>query len=112
MSTDSIMVNERVRLYSVSSELSQAALAEKADLHTTYIGQIERGEKNPTIETLLKIANALDLSPELFFTHLSSGDETKSTAEECYQLLLGLSSQDQQHILEIIQHIIAVKYSK
>jgi transcriptional regulator with XRE-family HTH domain len=39
--------------------LSQAALAERVSLHETSLSNIERGEKLPTIRTLLKIADAL-----------------------------------------------------
>ena len=41
--------------------LSQEDLAFKADLHRTYIGMIERAEKNITLENINKIAKALDL---------------------------------------------------
>ncbi len=39
--------------------LSQEKLAELADLHRTYIGMIERAEKNITLLNITKIANAL-----------------------------------------------------
>ncbi|MFC1612982.1 helix-turn-helix domain-containing protein [Patescibacteria group bacterium] len=41
--------------------LSQEELATKAGVHRTYIGMIERGEKNITLSNIKKIANALDL---------------------------------------------------
>lgn len=41
--------------------LSQEGLAEKADLHRTYVSQIERGLKSPTISVFIKLAHALDL---------------------------------------------------
>ncbi len=47
--------------------LSQEDLAHKADLHRTYIGMIERAEKNITLENINKIAKALETSiSELF----------------------------------------------
>lgn len=42
--------------------LSQETLADKADLHRTYIGMVERAERNITILNLLKICMALDIS--------------------------------------------------
>ena len=41
--------------------LSQEQLADKADLHRTYVGMIERGEKNVTLLNIIKIANALEV---------------------------------------------------
>lgn len=47
--------------------LSQMKLAEKVDMSFNYIGQIERGEANVTINTMKKIADALDVElKELF----------------------------------------------
>jgi transcriptional regulator with XRE-family HTH domain len=42
--------------------ISQEELAAKLAMHRTYIGMIERGERNPTIRTLYKIAKALKVS--------------------------------------------------
>lgn len=40
-------------------DLSQEKLAEKAGIHRTYMGKIERGESNPPVQTVNKIAKAL-----------------------------------------------------
>jgi len=53
------ILGETIRSFRKKAGLSQEALAEKSDLHTNYIGELERGEKAATIDTLLKIAKAL-----------------------------------------------------
>jgi transcriptional regulator with XRE-family HTH domain len=58
---------ERVRQLRKQKDISQEELAHRADLHRTYIGMIERAEKNITLLNIEKIANALEVKiPELF----------------------------------------------
>lgn len=57
-----IKFGERVRDLRKERGLSQEQLAFKADLHRTYIGMIERAEKNITLINIEKIANALEVS--------------------------------------------------
>lgn len=67
--TKSIVVQfgERVRELRKEKEISQEELADRAGVHRTYIGMIERGEKNITIVNIQKIAKALGVGiKELF----------------------------------------------
>lgn len=60
-------VGARIRHLRREHGLSQEAFAERCDLHRTYIGAIERGEKTMTIATASKLASALGVSlSELF----------------------------------------------
>jgi transcriptional regulator with XRE-family HTH domain len=47
--------------------LSQEELADKAQLHRTFIGRIERGETNITLSNILRITDALDITLSEFF---------------------------------------------
>lgn len=46
------------------AELSQDALAEKADLERTFISFLERGERQPTLSTIIALASALRIEPD------------------------------------------------
>lgn len=52
-----------VRARRKALKLSQEELADRCHLHRTYIGSIERGEGNITLDTLDKLARALDVEP-------------------------------------------------
>jgi transcriptional regulator with XRE-family HTH domain len=55
---------QRVREERIKHGLSQEKLAELAGVHRTYIGMIERAEKNITLSNIERVANALKIAPE------------------------------------------------
>ena len=59
-----VKFGQRVREERIKQGYSQEELAELADVHRTYIGMIERAEKNITLKNIEKIANALKIKPE------------------------------------------------
>lgn len=63
MSSDSILkiFGDNVQRFRKNLQLSQEKLAELAGVHRTYIGMIERAEKNITLCNMEKIANALGI---------------------------------------------------
>ncbi len=55
-------------------DLSQENLAERADLHRTYVADIERGVRNVSLRSIEKLGQALDVSiPDLYTTLLGDG---------------------------------------
>lgn len=54
-------IGDRVRLRREALGLTQEALADRAGTHRTYIGMIERAEKNVSVATLANIASALEV---------------------------------------------------
>lgn len=66
-------VGRNLRAYREGRELSQEAFAEVLGVHRTYMGGIERGERNLTLKSLERIAERLELDPLALGTALSSG---------------------------------------
>ncbi len=58
----------RVRELRLAKGFSQESFAEVCDLHRTYIGAIERGERNVSLENIYKIATALGLKTKDLFS--------------------------------------------
>jgi len=60
---DLLAFGERLRAQRHAAQLTQEALANQAGLHWTYIGQIERGERNLTLKNILRLAEGLGVAP-------------------------------------------------
>jgi transcriptional regulator with XRE-family HTH domain len=52
-----------VRWFREERRLSQETVGHRAGMHPTYVGQVERGEKSPTIASVFKLSGALDVAP-------------------------------------------------
>jgi len=96
----------RIRDLRKGKRLSQEDLAEKAELHPTYVGGVERGERNPSFESIVKIAGALETSPGQLFRFegikgaLALDEEI---AEELLGLLESLKPPTKQKILRSLK---------
>ena len=110
MSNISQIIGERIRMYRTRKKLSQDTLGEMAGLHGKYIGQLERGEKNATLESVEKVARALDLPFEVLFENIIVGGTQNEIPRQCYDLLTPLSVREQKAILELIEK--AMDYKK
>jgi len=67
MKTVAQVFGERIRNLRIQKRMSQEKLAFISNLHRTYIGGIERGERNPSLKNIVAIAKALDVTlSELF----------------------------------------------
>ena len=62
-----ISFGQRLRQFRTHKGISQENLAALSGLDRTYIGGIERGERNPTLKNIVKIAAALQISPSELF---------------------------------------------
>ena len=78
-------------------------LAELSGCHPTYIGQLERGEKNATLESIDKVASSLKISLSKLFENLG-GESTneRNIPLECYEFLLTKSQEEQEQIIKIL----------
>ncbi len=103
MSDIAKILGQRIRNYRTTKGLSQEKLAELSGCHPTYIGQIERGEKNATIESIEKISAALNVSLSKLFEKLGSQESgTSNIPLECYEFLSAKTKEEQEQIYRIL----------
>ena len=96
-------VGQRIRNYRTKLGLSQEKLAELSGCHPTYIGQLERGEKNATIESIERISTSLNVPLSKLFENLGgTNTEERNIPLECYEFLLSKSYAEQEQILKIL----------
>jgi len=62
-SQECVNFGKSVRGYREKRGMSQEELAAAASIHRTYIGGIERGERNPTLRMIYRLAKALHIEP-------------------------------------------------
>lgn len=97
----------RIRHYRKEKQITQEQLAEICGMHPTYIGQLERGEKNATIESIYRIAKGLNISISKLVENMENLEGSMyDIPNSIYQQLIMLPHDKQQDIQDILQRII------
>lgn len=104
MSDIAKIIGQRIRKYRTQKGLSQEKLAELAGCHPTYIGQLERGEKNATLESVEKIASAMDISLSELFDKLGKSGGN-NIAAKCYDLVASKNEAEQKQLYKMLQEM-------
>ncbi|WP_246098524.1 helix-turn-helix domain-containing protein [Saccharibacillus brassicae] len=89
---------------SQTAEFKPRSFGERVNLHNNYIGQVERGEKNVTIDSLSKIAAGLEVSLEELFRHIDPMEGEDDLAQ-IHRLLAERPAADHTMALKVIQTV-------
>ena len=102
-------IGKNIKKFRLEKKLRQEDLAEKTELSSNYIGMVERGEKIPSLETFVKILNALEISADMV---LNDVVDTAYIVKHSLidDKLSNLSSEDKDRIYDVIDALI--KHSK
>lgn len=77
MSINFVLIGLRIKELRIQKRMSQATLAEHIDMSATFISHIEAAKKQASLESLVRIANALGVTVD----HLLIGNQTNDFAE-------------------------------
>ena len=102
-------LGERIKKMRYNLNLTQEKLGEKANLHYTYIGQVERGEKTPSFKALQKIADALNIGIEFLVRKNGNLTVTESIKiKDINELLVNRNERELELIYDFLQDIIDI----
>jgi transcriptional regulator with XRE-family HTH domain len=103
---DYIRLGRRIREERLKLGLTQARLAEDVDISEAYVGQIERGERNLALDTLVRLANRLGVSIDYLLKD-SVDDTDDNIVNQFRQLIANKSMEHKQLVIDVIKTILA-----
>ena len=99
-------VGQRIRKFRRIRAISQEEVAFRADLNPAYFGQVERGEKCPTVDTLCKVAKALGVSPaDLLREEVLPGDMTEHS-RRVQELLAKVPADKMDQVIRLLEDVV------
>jgi len=99
-------IGDKIRSFRKSRGLTQAELGEMVELPQPYIGGIERGERNISLDTLQKILEALDVTPKEAFRDYQNNVISNEMIEAIDRIDLMLLSRSLEEV-KLIEKLIA-----
>ncbi len=97
-------LGQSIRALRYERQMSQEELAFKAGISAAHLGQIERATKNPTVDTVAKIAAALNVPVTNLFSEAPAADlQHSAIVGKINAHLTGMTGDEQRDILRIIR---------
>ena len=107
------LLGNQIRKHRKSKKYTLEQLAEQLDVSTTFIGQIERAKGVPSLETLVKIANVLEVSIDsLLFGDLSSKSGDSHFLNQVSEMTANFSQEEKVLVLKNIELLCEFKKCK
>ena len=102
---DQKAIGKRIKSAREKKGLTQEQLAEQVNLSPMHISVIERGNKLPRLETLINIANVLDVSADILLQDVVN-NQIKLHTSEASDLIAQLSREDQRRVLAALHSFV------
>jgi len=101
-------VGKRIKQERLKLGLTQEELAEKAEIHPSFVGQIERGLRAASFKTLERLGAIFHIKTSDFLDYAPKPDDPKqySMAKRIMSLLKGCSAREQQMVYQTIKHLL------
>lgn len=105
---DTKAIGKRIKAAREKKGITQERLAEIVGLSPMHVSVIERGTKPPKLETLVNIANALDVSADSLLQDVVH-NQTKLHSSDAYTLISCLPREEQKRVLAALKAFVGTK---
>jgi len=103
------LLGSRIRTLRNIKKWSQQDLGERADINYKFLGEIERGQQNPSFHVLVKIADALEVElPELFRFEQETTDR-KELIEKLNEIIKSLNDEDLRQVFLMLKILYPIR---
>ncbi|RJR43984.1 MAG: XRE family transcriptional regulator [Desulfobacteraceae bacterium] len=99
------MIGRRIREIRTKKGLTQEELAEKMGMGPKYLSSIERGKENPTLNTLIALAESLDVAMGEMFNFVELEDTSKLPVR-IREMIKGASEKELKVILKVVSAVL------
>lgn len=96
------LFGRRVREARKRLELTLEQASERADLSAKFLGEVERGERRPSFESILALARALNVGPVVFFRLEQAGAGDAAVRQRIEKVLAGCTAEQLQQAYRIL----------
>lgn len=102
------LFGSRIRSLREAADISRERAAENADINPNYLGEIERGEKWPSIEVIQRLAGALRVSPSAFFEFEGEEKDSSVLRTKLHDLLANRNTEQLQQAMRVLRALFQV----
>lgn len=99
---DYIKLGQRIREERLKLNLTQEQLAESVDISNSYMGQIERGERSLTLDTLIRLVNRLGVTVDYLLQDYTDAKDD-NFINQLKQLMDGRNFKQKQMALDVLK---------
>jgi XRE family transcriptional regulator, regulator of sulfur utilization len=100
-----ILFGRKIRAVRDAVPMSRELAAEKSGITSNYLGEVERGEKWPSLEIICAVAIALNISPAAFFEFEAQETDSSLLIQKLHRIVENRSTEQQQQALRVLKSL-------
>ena len=101
-----VLFGRKIRAIREAVNISREQAAEKSRITANYLGEVERGEKWPSLENICSIASALKVSPSTFFDFEAQEIDPNILVQKLHRIVENRGTEQQQQALRVLKGLL------